>query len=714
MADKLFNFSLACPIHPKFPITHGCSLNVCNSQVLHCSACLIESVDHTHNHQTSIIPISNYYSVTYSNIEQAKEKIKPFFDILNSKDDHFAMYSNFIKSKKKNIEAEFNKLLDSITYFIEKLKEVSFKRLEDGEILLKKLYDKLEFSLSSPDLDFLKFQSETQLSEKVSSFERSKVEGYLQNLRKKINDLENPKTSAIYKSLTSICYDLKNFRKDREERKLEFSEYNSKYLKPYLSEIEKCVKDHVSVICQNVSKSVSSGLSTPSYSEIMKHQKIQNFQKTPSNIEYPMKHLESINFITKFEKDSDANFIDLKTKESNEQPFDDYETKSMSKKFERIFAFPSHTKTEPDQEKSYPTQNSPLSKKILKPQSLQKETTQKEDWHKGKLKLVFSLGVDYSTTAITSLKLSKNRYIVSSKDYLLRIVEMNSNDDSMRIMTEFEIQTEPCFFTTLILLSTTNGVFLCGGNNKGNIYIWNLEDLESNLEKGKTPLANLVTKENEEITSIVDLGNNSHLLSATNQGSLLLWNYMQGVLEAKIKLPYSNSSALFKFNDSILYVNNEGTVLTLSLSFPPPSNHNPENEKPKIIEKQKLNLNIPILDCLLIQEGLWISTDEHKLTLLNPSNLKILKEIKIGTSLYQILEDNVRNSILGFSQKEIYEVGENSILCSYSTSSEIKLISEPSIGKRKSQILDFSGSPSILICGESRFDKELLKLIKLD
>ena len=663
MANYDFAFNINCSQHPSIPVTHACTLLSCKHNVLLCTQCLLEDLEHAQDHREYMVPMSHFSSRFYKNIQEIKTKLKPFHEILKCKDDHLTYYTKFIRSQKASIEKEMNILQEQLNFFLDKLKMASFKELDENQKYLSREYEKLEECFSIPELKFINVQNENELSDKISNFPKNKVESFLMSLRSKISNLIDPESHSVFGNVNNICSEIQNFRK-QETSPLSFSSVSNQYLKPFFSEVETIVSNFVN-----------------SLSKIP-----EDFKQTRNNIS----------------QQSEQGLFEVKSGYSKKEIKRDLPLEQ-----------PKLAKREEDDPFS---NSSPLNVLVQIPKSLL--LSSKSISKSSVPNFVSSLDLDSRAAGIAFIPLEKDLVLGSGSNGELVIGKVEKNGRTIPVVS-FRVGNVEASFITMTKLTPqgTDGIYFAAGNHQGNIYIWRAESVIGPGSDSK-PMAALMSEgESGVVTALSDLKNGSHLISGTSKGSVMLWDYMMGSLVKKYHAHNApiNSFSLYNSNNNFASSSPDGTIIFWSISRDSKTNDF-ENVSLSITKKLPMDIPITCLGSLVtFEQGLLVCDSNGGITLLDNVKYRVRANIDVGEEgildLISI-EGNCGGSkekegiILGVTRRRIIVIDIKSfeiVKVINDANSDISIhLSEKSISSHKINIINCSSNQIVFAILDQR------------
>ena len=184
---------IPCPLHDTYYVTHGCSNVDCHRDILFCSACFLEHLDHANEHKDYIFPLEHFIDEFYLNVQQIKDKIRPFEEINSSKMTHLSFYNQFIFEQKEYINSEIRNLIEQFTFTMEKIKLSYFNDLENLEKNLVDNYETLSDYFKNTEINHLVFNHPVELAQRLATINPSQAPPFLENLRHVLQTLGNKK-----------------------------------------------------------------------------------------------------------------------------------------------------------------------------------------------------------------------------------------------------------------------------------------------------------------------------------------------------------------------------------------------------------------------------------------------------------------------------------------------------------------------------------------
>jgi hypothetical protein len=258
MVDRTYkDIKIPCPHHDQFFLTHGCSNIDCSKEIVFCSSCLIEQLEHVNTHKAYLCTLNQFIIEFSQNISNVKESLKPFQDIYSTKGDHLSYFQKFINDQKELVHNELRLVCESFYQHMERVKAMAFEEIDKLELNLKSHYDELAKHYETQEIAFLNFHQHWQLAQQLESLNPTQVSPFLKNVRSSIQALKNPDNSIIFQNLMRVTTMIQSFKKQSESTHLNLSQYSQKNMKVVQQEVQDKILGYINNIVKPIENAMS-------------------------------------------------------------------------------------------------------------------------------------------------------------------------------------------------------------------------------------------------------------------------------------------------------------------------------------------------------------------------------------------------------------------------------------------------------------------------
>lgn len=610
---KANNIQFQCHRHESFLITHGCLFMDCSDQILLCSSCFLENLDHITHHQKYISTLPNFLNEFYINFSNAKENIGPLEKIPYSNSNTLKNWHKVLKEQKHALEKELNDIRQRFDRKIEQIKKNISHEMENGLKDIEMTYKSVEKILENSELLNFTSKSTEDFFQKIKNLNPSEREDFLIEMRNRLNLLKTPINSKITNNYIEYSKKLDTFLK------------SSKEIYSYKENFEKAFE----ILFNELSEKFRTSL--------------QNFQAKEQNSLY---------------KEFDGNFEITKTpikilKSPSETPetisplmnnisYNSYFPKRMIesdiKASQLIKSFRNMSKINKFDVFENPSQKNFLIKNDL--------FFTKNNLPKLELKMEAYFEEKINCSSLCLINLNESLFVAAGKDHFLRIFEISltsNHKSSINLIKILQNLEDDSSVWCLAKLSPINhqksdlGVFyFASGSENGIISVWKFDFRNTKISNTlNKPLIELIGNPMTEIiTSILDLNDGNHLICGDSKGNIMIWDFLYGKLLNSFEIHRDQINSIIAFNNyqNLAIGSYDGNISLWEII-------NKEKIELKCIKIIKNSFKIYGLTSLYSRNGnILIVDSEKKLKILDIKKMFYLKESETLTNFEPLMD----------------------------------------------------------------------------
>jgi hypothetical protein len=254
--DELLRIN--CERHHNYFITHGCSSMDCHKEVLFCSGCFLENLEHASEHKEHIVPLERFLLSFYQSLSGLNERIEPYHILGSQRQSHIQHYEEFLSQQNYLIESELQEISNHVNLFLNKIKSKYMQDLRNLKEELEEFYSSLEECFRSTEITFLDIRDQEEFYQNITEFTTpAQITAYLTNLRGVMQTLRDPIQSGTMKKLAKTSHMIQAFYKNPDSSIMPLLQAAQPHLKALYSEVDSKVSQFVRQIGQPIDEALA-------------------------------------------------------------------------------------------------------------------------------------------------------------------------------------------------------------------------------------------------------------------------------------------------------------------------------------------------------------------------------------------------------------------------------------------------------------------------
>lgn len=638
-SSQIIGLQIYCPTHDNLLITHGCLNLECKSdQILFCSSCLLENLEHLSMHQKYILPILNFLSEMFNQYFNIKENVSPL-EKKNVKDRY--LLSMELKDKKNIFSNELNALKLKINEIIDCIQDEFLLEFQQIDAYFDNKKNKMESSFRDQKNTKFNYGNKEDFIQTVKFMNSNELNGYFNEFRNLIKGKNSTEESEnLQQEFNKILLNLQNLPN------------------LYASKVKIVFDDLIKEFCQKF-KETFTAFDPKKENELKEKSNCFGSNLTPIKKISLENSAINKNLSPLINNNSFRNFFPQNHEKQMES---DIKTSKLMTSINNLTKMENFPIFETTSQKNFVIKNGLFFKKkdfLLK------------------LEKVGCFEEQYPLSSLCVLNLNDSLLVTGGKDNIIRILEFKmlaNNQSHIKLLKNLQNHNDLSPIWSLAKLSTINyqkndyGIYyFASGSENGNISIWKFNyKLQKTTENTNDPLVELIGKVTTEIiTCIADLNNGNHLVSGDSNGSIMLWDFLYGKLIKSFDIHEDQINSIITFSeDKYMAIGSyDGNISIWEIL-----QTNEGKIDIKCNKKVENKLCVYSLNSFQTKKNNLIVVDsQKKLKILDIESLKYIKESQILTKsegimeilLFESLEDCIPLVFCFTQQQLIVLKGEN-------------------------------------------------------